>query len=185
MDGENLPPLQDTPPPSCSGGAESSPPASSSGGCLTVVRGSQWAGFAHRLRGSPTPSSSSRSSATTADTFLLEDVSDVLFPLILLTGRDEGYFQSSEETVRVPGHSYAGLILIFFQLESDELAGPEERPADSSVEDEELAGLLDATPIAHTGAGTPGGSRPPTRRSRRVGNSLSPLHSLPYSGRRF
>jgi hypothetical protein len=82
-DQENLPPLHDTPPPSGSGGAEPSPRASSSGGCLTVVRGSQWAGFAHRLRGSPTPSSSSRSSATTADTFLLEDVSGVFFYLLL------------------------------------------------------------------------------------------------------
>ncbi len=62
---------------------------------------------------------------------------------------------------------------------------PEGQPADSSVEDEELAGLLDAAPISHTGAETPGGSRPPTRRSRRVSSSLSPLQSLPYSGRRF
>ncbi len=64
-DEENLPPLQDTPPPS------------SSDGCLTVVRGGQWADFAHRQRGSPSPSSSSNSSATTADTFLLEDVGDL------------------------------------------------------------------------------------------------------------
>jgi hypothetical protein len=61
----------------------------------------------------------------------------------------------------------------------------EDQPADSSVEDEELAGLLEAAPMAHVGAATPGGSRPPTRRSRRVGSSRSPLHSLPYSGRRF
>ncbi len=92
---------------------------------------------------------------------------------------------SSEEMVRILGLFYAVLNLTSFQLESDDLAGPEERPADLSMEDDELAGLLDAAPIAHTGVGTPGGSRPPTRRSRRVGNSLSPLHSLPYSGRRF
>jgi hypothetical protein len=42
-----------------------------------VVRGGQWADFAHRQRGSPSPSSSSNSSATTADTFLLEDVGDL------------------------------------------------------------------------------------------------------------
>ena len=80
-DEENLPPLQDTPPPSCSGGSAASPPASSAEGCLTVVRDRQWAEFAHQLGGSPTSSSSSRSSATTADTFLLEDVSDVTFLL--------------------------------------------------------------------------------------------------------
>jgi hypothetical protein len=63
------------------------------------------------------------------------------------------------------------------------MAEAEDRLADSSVEDYELAGLLEAAPT--TGAGTPGGSRPPTRRSRRGGDSISPLHSLPYSGRRF
>jgi hypothetical protein len=57
--------------------------------------------------------------------------------------------------------------------------------ADSSVEDDELAGLLEAAPTSHHGADTSGGSRPPTRRSRRGGDSISPLHSLPYSGRRF
>ncbi len=53
------------------------------------------------------------------------------------------------------------------------------------MEDEELAGLLEAAPTSHHGAETPGGSRPPTRSSRRGGDSISPLHSLPYSGRRF
>jgi hypothetical protein len=64
---------------------EAPPPSSpeSTGGCGFDVKGSQWAAYACRLRGSPTPSSSSRSSATTADTFLLEDVSD-LFPFLLL-----------------------------------------------------------------------------------------------------
>jgi hypothetical protein len=56
---------------------EALPPSSpeSPGGCGSDARGGQWAAYARRLRGSPTPSSSSRSSATTADTFLLEDVS--------------------------------------------------------------------------------------------------------------
>ncbi len=40
----------------------------------------QWADFAHRIRGSPTPSSASDDSRTTADTFLLEDVSSFVFP---------------------------------------------------------------------------------------------------------
>jgi hypothetical protein len=59
---------------------EARPPSSpeSSGGCGSGARGGQWAAYARRLRGSPTPSSSSRSSATTADTFLLEDVSGFL-----------------------------------------------------------------------------------------------------------
>jgi hypothetical protein len=56
---------------------EALPPSSpeSPGGCGSDTRGGQWAAYARQLRGSPTPSSSSRSSATTADTFLLEDVS--------------------------------------------------------------------------------------------------------------
>jgi hypothetical protein len=61
---------------------ETMPPSSpeSFGGCGSGARGGQWAAYARRLRGSPTPSSSSRSSATTADTFLLEDVSGFCFP---------------------------------------------------------------------------------------------------------
>ncbi len=51
----------------------------SPGGCGSAAGRSQWEAFAHRLRGSPTPSVSSQSSATTADTFLLEDVSGFFF----------------------------------------------------------------------------------------------------------
>ncbi len=43
------------------------------------VRDGQWAEFAHRIQGSPTPSSASDDSCTTADTFLLEDVSGLAF----------------------------------------------------------------------------------------------------------
>jgi hypothetical protein len=48
-------------------------------GCGSATSRSQWEAYAHRLRGSPTPSVSSQSSATTADTFLLEDVSELFF----------------------------------------------------------------------------------------------------------
>jgi hypothetical protein len=72
---EALLPQQDTPPPSCSRDFPASPPIFLPEGRLTAMKSSQWADFAHRLRGSPTPSASSHSSATTADTFLLEDVS--------------------------------------------------------------------------------------------------------------
>jgi hypothetical protein len=64
--------LQETPPPS--GASARSSLSVSPDGDKTAVEGNQWEAFARRLRGSPT-SSSSRSSATTADTFLLEDVS--------------------------------------------------------------------------------------------------------------
>jgi hypothetical protein len=56
----------------------------SPGGCGSAAGRSQWEAFAHRLRGSPTPSESSQSSATTADTFLLEDVSGFFFSPSLL-----------------------------------------------------------------------------------------------------
>ncbi len=46
-------------------------------GCGSAISRSQWEAYAHRLRGSPTPSVSSQSSATKADTFLLEDVSEI------------------------------------------------------------------------------------------------------------
>jgi hypothetical protein len=65
--------LQETPPPS--GASARSSLSVSPDGDKTAVEGSQWEAFARRLRGSTTPSSSLRSSATTADTFLLEDVS--------------------------------------------------------------------------------------------------------------
>jgi hypothetical protein len=72
------PMLQETPPPS--GASVRSSLSALSDGDKTAVEGNRWEAFAHQLRGSPTPSSSSRSSATTADTFLLEDVSDFVFP---------------------------------------------------------------------------------------------------------
>jgi hypothetical protein len=66
--------LQGTPPSSPEGSVLPSSSVSP-GGCGSAIRSAQWEAYAHRLRGSPSPSSSSRSSATTADTFLLEDVS--------------------------------------------------------------------------------------------------------------
>jgi hypothetical protein len=72
------PMLQETPPPS--GASVRSSLSISPDGDKTAVEGNRWEAFAHQLRGSPTPSSSSRSSATIADTFLLEDVSDFVFP---------------------------------------------------------------------------------------------------------
>ncbi len=65
---------QRTPPP-----LSSDPPE----GCGSAISRSQWEAYAHRLRGSPTPSVSSQSSATTADMFLLEDVRE-FSPLLLL-----------------------------------------------------------------------------------------------------
>jgi len=54
-----------------------------------------------------------------------------------------------------------------------------EPPADESAEDTELAALMG-------GSQSPaGGTRPSTRRSRRGGDSVSPLQSLPYTGRRL
>ncbi len=57
--------------------------------------------------------------------------------------------------------------------------GEVEPPADESAEDAELAALMG-------GPQSPaGGTRPSTRRSRRGGDSVSPLQSLPYTGRRL
>jgi hypothetical protein len=77
------------------------------------------------------------------------------------------------------------LLYFKFQLDEAEALGEQDQPADSSVEDDELAGLMGAAPVVYAESSAPGGQRPPTRRSRRGGGSLSPLHSLPYSGRRF
>jgi hypothetical protein len=54
-----------------------------------------------------------------------------------------------------------------------------EPPADESAEDAELAALMGGAPPSA------GGLRPSTRRSRRGGDSVSPLQSLPYTGRRL
>jgi hypothetical protein len=64
-------------------------------------------------------------------------------------------------------------------------AGDPEPPADESAEDAELAALMGGALPAGAVTPPPGGSRPPTRRSRRGGDSVRPLQSLPYTGRRL
>jgi hypothetical protein len=57
-------------------------------------------------------------------------------------------------------------------------AGDPEPPADESAEDAELATLM--------GGALPAGAvTPPPGGSRRGGDSVSPLQSLPYTGRRL
>ncbi len=82
-DAENVSPGASVTPQSC-GSRQGDFPLSD---CTTL-----WADFPRHLRRSPTPSSTSESSGTTADTFLLEDVSrssfylnrlGVLVPLLL------------------------------------------------------------------------------------------------------
>ena len=58
--------------------------------------------------------------------------------------------------------------------------------ADASAEDQELAELMEAAPLAAQGATGGARPRPPTRRSRRGDDGYgSPPQMLPYKGRRF